>query len=66
MNFILILMLLASLQFGSADKPRLRRAPQLGTQHSALGTQTVPPHCTLDENGELTCNAADQADKFNR
>jgi hypothetical protein len=62
-TFFLILILLDSLTFGGAPTPKLRkvRAPR-----TAIVTQTTPPNCTPDANGELTCYPVDQADKFKR
>jgi hypothetical protein len=63
MNFFLILVLLDALMFGFAQSPKVRkvRAPRTVTV-----TQTTPPNCTADANGELTCYPVDQADKFKR
>jgi len=62
-TFMLILVLWDALTFGFASTPKLRkvRAPR-----TAIATQTTPPNCTADANGELTCYPVDQADKFSR
>jgi len=68
-TFFLILMLLDSMQFGFAAKPRLRKVQSAKGQvvsTTYAPTPTPSPNCSFDENGEPTCNPIDQADKFRR